>query len=147
MIRQIVLTEEEYDELLKVKEKPNDQLRATNKALAEKYDQLKTDKINVKLSDFKSPFKVEDNILDFTTKGDFVSFYNNIVIKQDSNRPSLMKIDLEVFEFIKNLAEVWSFDLPFKDVKVLKTYRVTLVKSGLYTLNRNNTLSKVEKNL
>ena len=100
MIKQIVLTEEEYDELLKVKEQPNNQLRATNKALSEKYDQLKASKVNEELTNFKSPFKVKDNILDFTTKGDFVAFYNNQVTKQDSNRPSLMKVDLEVFKFI-----------------------------------------------
>jgi len=144
-IKQIVLTEEEYENLLKVQDEPNEQLRATNKALAEKYDALKESKAQEIVYDFKSPFKVEDNTLDFTTKEDFVAFYNHLSLKQEMSRPPLMKIDQLMFDFITDLAEVWVFQPPFKDVRVLKSFRVSLVKSGMYILRRNNTLEKREK--
>jgi len=143
MQKVIILTEEEYEELLSKQQEPSTKLREINKNLSQQYDKLREEKVTEVSANLTSPFKVEDNTLNFSTKEDFVSFFNHTASKQDINRPSLMKTDADVFNFLTHMCTCWNFNLPFKDVKALKSFRVSLVKTGMYSVDKNNRLRKV----
>ena len=134
-----ILSNEEYNELLNAQQEPSKRLRETNQRLAKQYDELKACKAEEVIKTFTSPFKVKDNILEFCTKADFVAFFNYMASKQGVIKPSLMKTDAMVFDRLQDICLPWDFEMPFKDIKVLKSYRVSLVKSGMYILNNNNT--------
>ena len=128
MTKQIVLTEEEYQDLLKVKQSPDDLLRETNLALKKRLDECES---KLKQGSFdniriETPFRVTNESLCINSPTDFVIMYNSLAY------PSLTESDSAVFSFLKHLSTVFNYKLQFDDASKLKAYRVSLQKKGLY---------------
>lgn len=128
MTKQIVLTEQEYQDLLKVQNKPDDLLRETNLALKKKLDEAETklkqgafDNIRI-----ETPFRVVNESLCLNTPTDFVVMYNSLA------KSNLTDSDLSALSFLKHLATTFNYQVQFTDVSKLKAYRVSLQKKGLY---------------
>ena len=142
MIKQTVLSEEEYEELLKVQNQPSKDLRETNEKLKEKLDKVNKQQISTCISSTNSiPFGERDDQIQFNTKKDFVMMYNYFLQKQDyKDRPSVKQADEDVFEFIKTITEAYGYEYQFKDRLAVRRYRMNLIKSKLYNTDRYNTL-------
>ena len=128
MTKQIVLTEEEYQALLKVQNKPDDLLRETNLALKKKLDEAETrlkqgayDNIKI-----ETPFRVTNESLCISSPTDFVVMYNSLA------KSNLTDSDLSALSFLKHLAATFNYEVQFTNVSKLKAYRVSLQKKGLY---------------
>jgi hypothetical protein len=128
MTKQIVLTEQEYQDLLKVQNKPDDLLRETNLALKKKLDEAETklkqgayDNIKV-----ETPFRVVNESLCINSPTDFVVMYNSLA------KSNLTDSDLSVLSFLKHLSATFNYQVQFTDISKLKAYRVSLQKKGLY---------------
>ena len=128
MTKQIVLTEQEYQDLLKVQNKPDELLRETNLALKKKLDEAETklkqgafDNIRI-----ETPFRVVNEALCCHTFTDFVVMYNSLA------KPTLTDSDLSVLSFLKHLSATFNYQVQFEDISKLKAYRVSLQKKGLY---------------
>ena len=123
-----ILTEQEYQELLKVQNKPDDLLRETNLALKKKLDEAETklkqgayDNIKV-----ETPFRVTNESLCINSPTDFVVMYNSLA------KSNLTDSDLSVLSFLKHLSATFNYQVQFTDISKLKAYRVSLQKKGLY---------------
>ena len=123
-----ILTEQEYQDLLKVQNKPDDLLRETNLALKKKLDEAETrlkqgayDNIKI-----ETPFRVVNESLCLNTATDFVVMYNSLA------KSNLTDSDLSALSFLKHLAATFNYEVQFTDVSKLKAYRVSLQKKGLY---------------
>ncbi|MFW9602516.1 MAG: hypothetical protein ACMV1B_09365 [Prevotella sp.] len=123
-----ILTEQEYQDLLKVQNKPDDLLRETNLALKKKLDEAETklkqgafDNIRI-----ETPFRVYNESLCLNTPTDFVVMYNSLA------KSNLTDSDLSALSFLKHLAATFNYQVQFADVSKLKAYRVSLQKKGLY---------------
>ena len=128
MTKQIVLTEQEYQDLLKVQNKPDELLRETNLALKKKLDEAETrlkqgayDNIKI-----ETPFRVVNESLCISSPTDFVVMYNSLA------KSNLTDSDLSALSFLKHLAATFNYEVQFTDVSKLKAYRVSLQKKGLY---------------
>lgn len=124
-----ILTEEEYNDLLKVQSKPDDLLRETNTQLKKKLDEaeakLKQGSFdNVKLD---SPFIVVNNKLCLRSATDFIVMYNNVA------DATLTQSDICMFNQLTAAAKLFNLDCQFNDTKQLKAYRVSLQKKNLCT--------------
>jgi hypothetical protein len=123
-----ILTEQEYQDLLKVQNKPDDLLRETNLALKKKLDEAETrlkkgayDNIKV-----ETPFRVTNESLCINSPTDFVVMYNSLA------KSNLTDSDLSAFSFLKHVSDTFNYQLQFTDTSKLKAYRVSLQKKGLY---------------
>ena len=128
MTKQIVLTEQEYQDLLTVQTKPDELLRETNLALKKKLDEAETrlkqgayDNIKI-----ETPFRVTNESLCISSPTDFVVMYNSLA------KSNLTDSDLSALSFLKHLAATFNYEVQFTDVSKLKAYRVSLQKKGLY---------------
>ena len=124
-----ILTEEEYEALLKVQSKPDDLLRETNTQLKKKLDEaeakLKQGSFdNVKLD---SPFIVVNNKLCLRSATDFIIMYNNVA------DATLTQSDLVMFNQLTHVAQLFNLYCQFDDTKQLKAHRVSLQKKNLCT--------------
>ena len=128
-----LLTEEDYNDLLKVQTQPDIILRQTN-------DNLKTqvDKLTKQLAEgsfesctVDSPFRVIDDVLSMSSITDFVILYN-FLAKQD-HLSILSQADTSAFNYITQLADTFNYTCYFKSVSELKKYRVSLQKKQLFT--------------
>ena len=124
-----ILTEEEYNDLLKVQSKPDDLLRETNTQLKKKLDEaeakLKQGSFdNVKLD---SPFIVVNNKLCLRSATDFIVMYNNVA------GTTLTESDARMFSKLSHTATTFNLDCQFDDTKQLKAHRVSLQKKNLCT--------------
>ncbi len=129
MTKQIVLTEEEYQDLLKVQNKPDELLRETNLALKKKLDEAETRLKqgafdNIKLD---SPFIVVNNNLCLRSATDFIVMYNNVA------DTTLTQSDLVMFNQLTAVANLFNLYCQFDDTKQLKAHRVSLQKKNLCT--------------
>ncbi len=129
MTKQIVLTEEEYQALLKVQNKPDELLRETNLALKKKLDEAETRLKqgafdNIKLD---SPFIVVNNNLCLRSATDFIVMYNNVA------DTTLTQSDLVMFNQLTAVANLFNLYCQFDDTKQLKAHRVSLQKKNLCT--------------
>lgn len=142
MIKQIVLSEEEYEELLIVQNQPSKDLRETNEKLKEKLDKVNKQQIFAPINNTNStPFGERYDQIQFNTKEDFVMMYNYFLQKQNyKDRPSVKQADEEVFEFMQTITEAYGYEYQFKDRLAVRRYRINLIKSKLYTTDRYNTL-------
>ena len=141
MTKQIVLTEQEYQDLLKVQNKPDDLLRETNLALKKKLDEAETrlkqgayDNIKI-----ETPFRVVNESLCISSSTDFVVMYNSLA------KSNLTDSDLSALSFLKHLAATFNYEVQFTDVSKLKAYRVSLQKKGLYKPIKVNGKCYLEK--
>ena len=136
-----ILTEQEYQDLLKVQNKPDDLLRETNLALKKKLDEAETklkqgafDNIRI-----ETPFRVINGALCCLTFTDFVVMYNSLA------KSNLTDSDLSALSFLKHLAATFNYEVQFTDVSKLKAYRVNLQKKGLYKPIKVNGRCYLEK--
>ena len=123
-----ILTEQEYQDLLKVQNEPDELLRETNLALKKKLDEAETrlkqgayDNIKI-----ETPFIVVNESLCISSPTDFVVMYNSLA------KPTLTDSDLSVLSFLKHLSAIFNYQVQFTDSSKLKAYRVSLQKKGLY---------------
>jgi len=129
MQKAIILTEKEYEDLLKVQSKPDDLLRETNLVLKKKLDEAES-KIkkgsfdNIKVN---SPFIIVNGKLCLHSATDFIIMYNNLA---DS---SLMQSDVIMLNQLIAAANLFNLDCQFANTKELKAYRVSLQKKQLCT--------------
>ena len=136
-----ILTEQEYQDLLKVQNKPDDLLRETNLSLKKKLDEAETrlkqgayDNIKI-----ETPFRVVNESLCLNTATDFVVMYNSLA------KSNLTDSDLSALSFLKHLAATFNYEVQFTDVSKLKAYRVSLQKKGLYKPIKVNGKCYLEK--
>ena len=137
----IQLTEEEYDDLVNKQNEPSIVLRETNIKLKAKIDELQQQSVETVILQSESPFKLNDLVLNFTTKVDFALMYNHLLQKQNAlDRPILKIADTDMFTFLNELCETYSYETPFKTVLDVRKYRIALTKTGLFRTNRNHSL-------
>ena len=139
MIKQIVMSEEEYQKLLEIKNKPDILLRETNKKLVDKVEQLEK---QIKQSQYENikvdaPYIIEDGILKPGSHHNFVLLYNKISKTQDVYKASLKISDKVVFKELNEWANTYYCESIFKSILDVKKYRQNLVNTGLYRINKN----------
>ena len=146
-----ILTEEEYNDLLKVQSHEDDLLRETNNNLKFKIAKLEkeskeTPKALV-IDRANSPFKVVGDTMSMSTDADFVMLYNSISINVKAVQ--LRVADTMTYEYLCTLATSFGYNPFFKDMPSLKQYRVSLGKKYLYKSIKKDLviqLAKVETN-
>lgn len=132
-----ILTQTQYDELLRVKENPDIMLRETNTTLKKKVDELqaKLDKGSFDNIKVQSPFIVTNEALCMHTPADFIMLYNSLA------KASLTESDKHVFEYLTSLAKSFNYTPQFADSSKLKAYRVSLQKKDICKPTKLNGLT------
>lgn len=127
MQKVIQLTEQEYNDLLTVRSKPDDMLRQTNAQLKTKLDEyaLRLKQATYQNARIDTPFVINDDTLSIRSGTDFVVMYNNTAdsILKNSDKAFLLQL--------KRIAEIFNLTPQFTDTKQVKAYRVALTKRGL----------------
>lgn len=125
------LTEEEYNDLLVVKQSPDIILRDTNTALKKKLDAA-----NVKLqqgafdnSRVDTPFIVTNETLHFRSPTDFIIMYNSLA------ETNLTASDKSVYLQMQRISELFNYNMQFGNTSEVKAYRVNLQKKNIITGN------------
>ena len=137
-----VLTEEEYNELVKKKEEPNDLLRDTNKNLKKKIEELEKRLSQGSFDNIKvdAPFIIEDEIIKPGSHHNFVMLYNRMSRLQNKYKASLKVSDEMLIDFMEELVDTYYVAPYFKSALDVKRYRQNLIKSNLYRVNPNTSI-------
>ena len=133
MIKQIVLTEEEYDALLTKQTEPSNLLRDTNATLLAKVTKLqkKLDEGSFERVQLNTPFILKDDKLVLQSKYDFITLYNQI-----SYSKSLKDKDMAMYKYLYDLATMYGVTAQLSDASKVKAYRVRLQKQDIVALDR-----------
>lgn len=136
-----ILTQAQYDELLKAKSEPDQLLRDTNVQLKAKLDECtaKLEQGKFDHCQVDSPFIVKSGKLMLTANIDFVMLYNSLAT------PKLLDTDRIVFEYLTNLANLFLLEPQFANQSALKGFRVRLQKIDLYEPIRVNGIYKLQQ--
>ena len=131
MIKQIVLTEEEYNNLLTKKTEVDTILRDTNTSLKKKLDecQAKLTQGSFDNSRVDTPFIVTNDTLHFRSPTDFTIMYNAI------SGINLGESDKNIYKYTETLALIFNYKPQFNSTSEVKAYRVNLQKKKLITGN------------
>lgn len=121
------LTEDEYNDLLKVQTKPDTILRDTNSALKKKLDdcQLQLQQGAFDNSRVDTPFIVTDDVLHFRSPTDFILMWNALA------KPTPGDSDQAMLKYLSNLTSIFNYDPQFSTLLQVKRYRVNLQKKSI----------------
>jgi len=133
MTRQIVLTEQEYSDLIEHQQKPSDELRSTCVDLKAKLQACKSQQPT---NHNTGPFRVTDNTLLLSDISDFVVLYNGLSIQH--NCTTLRQADMAIYNYLLQLANIFGYNLTFNSQSELKQYRVLLRKRDLVITIKKN---------
>ena len=142
-----ILTEEEYNDLLKVQSHEDDLLRETNNNLKFKIAKLEKESKDTPkalvIDRANSPFKVIGDTMSTTTISDFVLLYNGIALMNKAHQ--LKAVDENVFKYLRDTAEFFGYSSYFKDMSLVKSYRVSLSKKNLFKTGKKDGIVKLVK--
>lgn len=148
MQKAVILTEEEYEDLLKVQSKPDIMLRETNTQLKTKLDECQKQLQQGAFDNSRvdTPFIVnpDSSSLCFRSPTDFIIMWNSLA------QSSLTGSDEALFEEMKHISELFTYGLQFASAKEVKAYRVNLQKkkiiTGRVTSNKKHKLLTTKDN-
>lgn len=136
----IHMSPEEYTDLLKQKNSPDELLRDTNSTLTQKVADLtkQLESGSFKRINVDSPIMINDGVLSTTAVSDFVQMYNTL--SHYNNCATVKSSDTAVFDYLEQMATMFACEPFFKTAGDVKKYRTSLQKKALYNNVKRNGL-------
>jgi len=142
MTKAYILTEDEYEELLKKKTECDVTLRETNANLKKKIDKLEQSLAtqSPKSTNFQGPFTISGNSLTITSWYDFIAIANGLSTQYSCT--NWKKFDEVLLYYIMTIASWYNVESQFNSTVEIKRYRLQNLRKY-----QNTTSCKVNHNI